>query len=139
MKRLFRRLGMGVGAIVAVPVLLLLHWINRRWQRSATATIARLGAVDVPGLVVDPQRVGAAVNLAGRLAGTDQTGCLARAQLIWLVISWGGARPTIRVGAGADLGVGGIAHAWVELDDQVIGESPAIAEQYPPFDRPLLT
>ena len=66
------------------------------------------------------------------------TTCLARSQLIWLLLSLCGLSPVIRVGAGAGLGAGTMAHAWVELDGVPVADAADVAMKHPPFDRPLL-
>ena len=89
-------------------------------------------------MACDPVRVGWAVNGVARVLRMQGTTCLARSQLIWLVLSLCGHRPVIRVGAGAGLGAGTLAHAWVELDGVPVADAPNVAALHPPFDRPLL-
>ena len=116
----------------------LLHLANRLSTRRTLAVVARLGRLPFPRIACHPRRVGRAVNGVARLIRLRSTTCVARSQLIWLILTLCGLRPVIRVGAGAGLGSGTLAHAWVELDGLPVADASEVAERHPPFDRPLL-
>jgi hypothetical protein len=130
--------GMVLVAAVALPALPLLHLANRWSTRRTLAVVARLGGVPFPPITCHPYRVGRTVNGVAKLIRLRSTTCLARSQLIWLMLTLGGERPVIRVGAGAGLGDGIRAHAWVELDGVPVADASDVARRHPPFDRPLL-
>jgi hypothetical protein len=136
-----RRLSWGTAfvAAVAVPALPALHVGNRLSARRTLAVVARMGRWSIPLLECEPVGVGWAVNGVARVLRLQGTTCLARSQLIWLLLSLCGQRPFIRVGAGAGLGVGTLAHAWVELDGVPVADAADVAVMHPPFDRPLLS
>ena len=135
-----RRLSWGSLMVVAValPALPVLHVCNRLSTRRTLAVVAWLSRVRGPRIACDPARVGRAVNGAARLARMQGTTCLARSQLIWLLLTLCGQRPVIRVGAAAGLGEGTMAHAWVEIDGAPVADGADVAMLHPPFDRPLL-
>ncbi len=130
--------GMVLVAAVALPTLPLLHLANRLSTRRTLAVVARLGRLPFPRIACHPRRVGRAVNGVARVIRLRSTTCIARSQLIWLILSLCGRRPVIRVGAGVGLGAGTLAHAWVELDGVPVADPTDVAERHPPFDRPLL-
>jgi hypothetical protein len=135
-----RRLSLGslMVAAVALPTLPLLHLCNRLSARRTLAAVARLGRLVNLRVACDPARVGWAVNGVAHRLRMQGTTCLARSQLIWLLLSLCGQHPVIRVGAGSGLGEGTMAHAWVELDGSSVADADDVAELHPPFDRPLL-
>ena len=135
-----RRISPGVVlvAAVALPLLPVLHLGNRLSTRRTLAVVARLGRLPFPRIVCHPRRVGRAVNGAARVIRLRSTTCIARSQLIWLILSLCGRRPVIRVGAGEGLGTGTHAHAWVEVDGIPVADASDVATQHPPFNRPLL-
>jgi hypothetical protein len=125
-------------AAIALPMLPILHLGNHLSTRRTLAAVARLGRVPLPRIACRPRRVGRAVNGVARVIGLRTTTCVARSQLIWLILTWCGLQPVIRVGAGAGLGSGTLAHAWVELDGLPVADALDVAARHPPFDRPLL-
>jgi hypothetical protein len=125
-------------AAVALATLPILHVSNRLSARRTLAAVAWLARLPIPGVRCDPARVGRAVNGVGSRLRMQGTTCLARSQLIWLLLSLCGQRPVIQVGAGAGLGNGTLAHAWVELDGAPVADAADVATLHPPFDRPLL-
>lgn len=135
-----RRLSYGlvVLAALAVPALPILHLCNKLSTQRTLAAVGKLAQLPHPRLGCQPARVGQAVNGAARLLRMQTSTCLARSQLIWLLVSWCGQRPIIRLGAAAGLGAGTSAHAWVELDGVPVADATNVAELHPPFDRPLL-
>jgi hypothetical protein len=135
-----RRLSLGAIVVVAFAMLALplLHLCNRQSARRTLAVLARLGRPSWTPLASDPIAVGRSVGYASRVLRLHDTTCLARSQLVWLLLSVGGMLPVIRVGAGAGFGAGALAHAWVELDGVPIADAADVATQHPPFDRPLL-
>jgi hypothetical protein len=130
--------GMILVAAIALPVLPVLHLGNRLSARRTLAVVSRAARLPFPRVACHPRRVGRAVNGVARLIHLRSTTCIARSQLIWLILSLCGRHPVIRVGAGAGLGTGTLAHAWVELDGTPVADAATVAEQHPPFDRPLL-
>jgi hypothetical protein len=135
-----RRLSWGAAlvAAVALPVLPVLHVGNQLSARRTLETVARLGHLGTVPIACDPGRVGWAVNGVARVLRMRNAACLARSQLIWLLLSWCGQRPVIRVGAGPGLGAGTMAHAWVEVDGVPVADRGDVALLHPPFDGPLL-
>jgi hypothetical protein len=127
-----------VVAGVALPMLPVLHVCNRLSARRTLAAVARLGRLPSLPIGCVPARVGWAVNGVAHVLRMQSTTCLARSQLIWLLLSLCGKCPIIRVGAGVGLGAGTMAHAWVELDGVPVADLADVAVQHPPFDRPLL-
>ena len=132
-----------IGAL-AVPLLPVLHLSNRLSTRRTVTTVVWLARFKVSSDRCDPAVVSRAVNAVARVLRLQSTTCLARSQLLWLILSVTGRRPVIRVGAGSGLGsttfLGSttLAHAWVELDGEPVGDSVEVAVLHPPFDRPLL-
>lgn len=135
-----RRLSRGsvLVAAVALPALPVLHACNRLSTRRTLNVLAWLAGLPGPRIECDPTRVGRAVNGVAARLRMQGTTCLARSQLIWLVLSLCGQRPVIHVGAGFGLGKGTLAHAWVELDGLPVADGADVAVLHPPFDRPLL-
>ena len=135
-----RRLSWGsvVVAVVALPALPVLHVCNRLSARRTLAVVAQLGRLSIPRISCNSVRVGWVVNGVARVLRLQGTTCLARSQLIWLLLSIGGFDPVIQVGAAAGLGTGTFAHAWVELGGVPVADAADIATLHPPFDRPLL-
>ena len=135
-----RRLSWGsvVVAVVALPALPVLHVCNRLSARRTLAVVAQLGRLSIPRISCNSVRVGWVVNGVARVLRLQGTTCLARSQLIWLLLSLCGQAPVIRVGAGAGLGAGTLAHAWVEVDGVPAVDGADVAVLHPPFDRPLL-
>lgn len=125
-------------AAVALPTLPVLHLCNRFSTRRTLAAVAWMGRLPSPRIRCDPARVGRGVNGVARRLRMQGTTCLARSQLIWLLLSLCGRQPVIQVGAGAGLGAGALAHAWVELDGVPVADAADVAAVHPPFDRPLL-
>ena len=125
-------------AALAVPTLPLLHLCNMWSTRQTLAAVTWLAGLRSPWVRCNPSNVGRAVNAASRLLHLQSTTCLARSQLIWLILSLCGLYPVIRVGASAGLGAGRPGHAWVELDGVPVADAMDVAVQHPPFDRPLL-
>jgi hypothetical protein len=125
-------------AAVALATLPVLHLCNRLSTRRTLVAVAWLARLPIPGVRCDPARVGRAVNGVASRLRMQGTTCLARSQLIWLLLSLCGQHPVIHVGAGAGLGAGTLAHAWVELDGVPVADAADIATLHPPFDRPLL-
>jgi hypothetical protein len=133
-----RRLQLFVVAAASAVALPVLHIGNRLSARRTLAGVRWLSGWPWRRLPVDPPTVGRAVNgVAGRL-GLGGTSCLARSELIWLILVLGGLEPVVRIGAGAGLGDGTMAHAWVELDGVPVADPADIAVLHPPFDRPVL-
>ena len=135
-----RRLTFGslIVAAVALPALPVLHVCNRLSARRTLTAVALLARLPGPRPACDPVRVGWAVNGVARVLRMQGTTCLARSQMIWLLLSLCGRRPVICVGAAAGLGEGTLAHAWVELAGIPVADASDVASLHPPFDRPLL-
>ena len=123
---------------LAAPLLPMLHVCNRSSPRRTMAGVARLAALPWPPVRLHPPEVGRAVNGVARILRMQGTTCLARSQLIWLLLSIGRFEPVIQVGAAPGLGSGTLAHAWVELDGVPVADPTDVATLHPPFDRPLL-
>jgi hypothetical protein len=135
-----RRMSMTAVVVVAVSLatLPMLHLCNRISVRRMLAGVERVGRLSWCRLKADPETVGRAVNYASRILRLQDTSCLARSQLIWLLLSVGGLQPVVQIGAGRELGAGVLAHAWVELNGSPVTDAADVAAQHPPFDRPLL-
>lgn len=120
----------GVAALV-VP---LLHLSNRRRVATTSRLVRRAAQLGSPlrrfaadGL--DARIVGHVHGASSRL-GLGQTSCLARAQLAFVLLSWAGYSPVVKTGAQANVGKGGDAHAWVEIDGAAVGEDPDRLESF---------
>ena len=124
--------------LVAAPVLPVLHLCNRLSTRRTIARVAWLASLSWPHVRLHPTEVGRVVNVMARVLHLHDGTCLARSQLIWLLLSIGDFDPVIQVGAAAGLGTGTMAHAWVELDGIPVADPTDVATLHPPFDRPLL-
>jgi hypothetical protein len=135
-----RRLTIRAVVVVAIALITLpvLHLCNHLSTRRTLAGVGGVGRFSWKRFAGDPVMVGRAVNYASRRLRLQGTTCLARSELIWLLLQIGGHQPVIRVGAGAGLGAGTLAHAWVELDELPVADAVDVAAQHPPFDRPLL-
>ena len=104
------------------------------------ATLARLS---IPlRNVQDPadfaRRIAGAAGASALRLGLDQTSCIARAQLVFLLLSWAGLEPRVRTGVQENLGRGGEAHAWVTLDGEAVGEKLDKLATYVEIGDPLL-
>jgi hypothetical protein len=135
-----RRLTIRAVVVVAIALITLpvLHLCNHLSTHRTLAGVGGLGRLSWNLFSGDPVTVGRSVNYAARIMRLQGTTCLARSELIWLLLSAGGLQPVIRVGAGSGLGAGTLAHAWVELHDLPVADSSDVAVRHPPFDRPLL-
>ena len=129
---------MVLAAAIAVPALPILHLSNWFSTRRTLGVVAWMARAPFPQSGCEPARVGQAVNGVARLLRMRTTTCLARSQLVWLLLSLCGKLPVIQVGAATGLGAGTLAHAWVELDGRPVADTAQVAELHPPFDRPLL-
>lgn len=112
----------GVAALV-VPML---HLSNRRRVAATSRVVRRTAELGSPlrrfaGDGLDARIVGHVHGASTRLR-LGQTSCLARAQLAFVLLSWAGYSPLVKTGAQANLGKGGEAHAWVEVDGSAVGE-----------------
>jgi len=78
------------------------------------------------------------VSGLSRRLGLGTTSCLARSQLSYLLIGGEDAGAAVVFGIEPEIGAGGEAHAWIELDGRPIGESADVQTAYLAFERPLL-
>jgi hypothetical protein len=87
------------------------------------------GQIDVTG------RITRAVRSA-ELHGPSQPNCLKRSMVLWWLLRRKGINGELHIGARKS-GSSFEAHAWVELDGQVLNDSPDVHKQYSRFDAPI--
>src|SRR5712691_11867967 len=70
------------------------------------------------------------------LHGAWKPNCLERSLFLWWLLRRGGIEGELHIGARKN-GFGLEAHAWVELEGQVLNDSPDVHDQYARFDGPI--
>ena len=70
------------------------------------------------------------------LHGAWKPNCLERSLFLWWLLRRGGIEGELHIGARKN-GSGLEAHAWVELEGQVLNDSPDVHEHYARFDGPI--
>lgn len=120
----------GVSTLI-VPAL---HEANRRniskvneiahTAASLPVPLRGLTGPEFPGHVVGHAR-GAAARV-----GLGQTSCVARSQLAYILLTWAGHSTVVKTGTQPDVGRGGEAHAWVEVNGIPVGENPENLKTY---------
>jgi hypothetical protein len=125
---------------------LLATWIGlrligfRRWERvmavfapSANTTVpAQSASVQGSALLIVRMQEAAARNLFFR------ANCLEQSLVLWWLLRRRGIDALLRIGARKD-SERFEAHAWVELDSQVMNDASAEHRHFVPFERPILS
>src|SRR5579884_1156264 len=106
--------------IVPLPRLVRLAWSDSRPGRWTPARLQRGCAL--------------ADRIYQRMPFLREGRCLERSLVIYHLLSEGGSSPRLTIGM---LKVGGITvgHAWVTIDDEPVGESHAMVDQFSPMMR----
>lgn len=81
------------------------------------------------------QRAVRAVRSA-QLHGPANPNCLERSMTLWWMLRRHGVNGELHIGARKEAGIFE-AHAWVELDGQVLNDSAEVHEHYARFDAPI--
>ena len=118
------------------PLTFALHLRGMAHARALAATLAR--ALPAPGRELSARRVSELVaSVADGL--TDQRvphfSCLARALVTCALLERRGERPTLQLGVRRDAPPSEQldAHAWVELDGEVLSDGADVAARYAPL------
>ncbi|HQZ21188.1 MAG TPA: lasso peptide biosynthesis B2 protein [Thermoflexales bacterium] len=126
-------------AMLAMPVIALLMRVMG--YRRAKNLLHRLsaGAPQNPSADIANPDVWTTTQLAA-FAGKHTPGrpsCLVRSLALWWMLRGQGIASEIRIGVRpAQAGKTGIdAHAWVELNGQILNDSPATVSQFAVFDK----
>ncbi len=112
----------------------------RRWRRvlavfapPANATgPAQDASVEEPALLIARMEAAAARNLFLR------TNCLEQSLVLWWLLRRRGTAADLRIGARKDSDRFE-AHAWVELNSQVLNDATAEHRHFVPFEKPVLS
>ena len=80
-------------------------------------------------------RIARAVRSA-ELHGPGAPNCLERSMLLWWLLRRGGIDGELHIG-GRKSGLRLEAHAWVELEGEVLNDSPEVHKHYARFDGPI--
>ena len=126
-------------ATVAVPlVVLALKTLGLRRTQGALGRISR----PQPPLNNDPalaRRLARMVGIAGRF-GIIRPNCLQRSLVLWTMLRRRHMEPFLRIGVAPPSDSEGLRfHAWIELADQVVNDSPDVAKEFKPFESPVDT
>ena len=118
-----RRVILGGASLLVVPAL---HKYSSRNVSKTNVLVHRVASWPIPlGRITGPsfpeKVVGHARGAATRL-GLGQTSCIARSQFAYLLLTWAGHSPALKTAAQPDIGRGGEAHAWIEIDGKAVGE-----------------
>jgi hypothetical protein len=125
---------------------LLATWIGlrligfRRWERvlavfapPANTTGPTQGAsLQESALIIARMQAAAARNLFFR------TNCLVQSLVLWWLLRRRGIDAALRIGARKDSDRFE-AHAWIELDSQVLNDASAEHRHFVPFEKPILS
>jgi len=133
---------LGVGLVSYPRFVRLITWRGVRGSEPPGGSVGRAGRNDgdddnFGGPVTAPraariQRLAWAVDTAARNSVPPAT-CLPRSWALWRLLTTSGVRAEVRIGVMRP-GDGTIAaHAWVEADGTVIGDSPDVAERFKPL------
>lgn len=124
-KAFVRRAVLGGVSTLIVPAL---HKANSRNIGKTNQVVQSVASWPVPlrpitGPEFPRHVVGHARGAAARI-GLGQTSCIARSQFAYVLLTWAGYSTVVKTGAQPDVGRGGEAHAWVEVDGTAVGENP---------------
>ncbi len=143
----FRRLGaFERGVVLEATGGLLATWTGlrligfRRWERvlavfappANTTGPAQSASVQESALLIARMQEAAARNLFFR------ANCLEQSLVLWWLLRRRGIDAVLRIGARKDSDRFE-AHAWVELDSQVLNDAAAEHRHFVPFERPILS
>lgn len=112
----------------------------RRWERvlavfapPASATGSAQGkSVDEPALLIARMEDAAARNLF------LHTNCLEQSLVLWWLLRRRGIEAVLRIGGRKD-SHRFEAHAWVEVDSQVLNDASEEHRHFVPFEKPILS
>jgi len=116
-------------------VSVLLHLLKlRRTRRLLTYLIPKKPSypTGLDQAMAYAQRIRKLAWKAGRHLPLDIS-CLRQSLLIWWFLRRRGLAAELRIGVNNQEKF--LAHAWVELEGQLVNESPGVTERYRPFDR----
>jgi hypothetical protein len=143
----FRRLGaFERGIVLEATGGLLATWMGlrligfRRWERVLavfappvpTTVLAQSASVTEYALLIARMQEAAARNLFFR------ANCLEQSLVLWWLLRRRGIDAALRIGARKD-SERFEAHAWVELNSQVMNDASAEHRHFVPFERPILS
>jgi hypothetical protein len=143
----FRRLGaFERGVVLEATGGLLATWIGlrligfRRWERVLgvfvppvnTTGPAQSASVQESALLIVRMQAAAARNLFFR------PNCLEQSLVLWWLLRRRGIEAALRIGARKDSNRFE-AHAWLELNSQVLNDASAEHRHFVPFERPILS
>jgi hypothetical protein len=143
----FRRLSaFERGIVLEATGGLLATWIGlrligfRRWERvlavfappASTTVPARSASVQESALLIAQMQEAAVRNLFFR------ANCLEQSLVLWWLLRRRGTDAVLRIGARKDSDRFE-AHAWVELDSQVLNDAAAEHRHFVPFERSILS
>ena len=143
----FRRLGaFERGIVLEATGGLLATWIGlrligfRRWERVLaffappvnTTGPAQSVSVQESALLIARMQAAAARNLFFR------ANCLEQSLVLWWLLRRRGIDAALRIGARKDSNRFE-AHAWLELNSQVLNDASAEHRHFVPFERPILS
>jgi hypothetical protein len=143
----FRRLGaFERGIVFEATGGLLATWMGlrligfRRWERVLavfappvnTTVLAQSASVTEYALLIARMQEAAARNLFFR------ANCLEQSLVLWWLLRRRGIDAALRIGARKD-SERFEAHAWVELNSQVMNDASAEHRHFVPFERPILS
>ena len=143
----FRRLGaFERGVVLEATGGLLATWAGlrligfRRWERvlavfappANTTGPARGASVQESALIIARMQAAAARNLFFR------ANCLEQSLVLWWLLRRRGIDAALRIGARKDSNRFE-AHAWLELNSQVLNDASAEHRHFVPFERPILS
>jgi hypothetical protein len=145
-KRFWRLSAFERGIVLEATGGLLATWAGlqligfRRWERvlavfaapANTTGPAQGASVQESALVIARMQETASRNLLFR------TNCLERSLVLWWLLRRRGIDAAMRIGARKESDRFE-AHAWVELDSQVLNDASAEHRYFVPFERPILS
>jgi hypothetical protein len=112
-----------------------LYGFHRLYARLAAAAPPPADMSPTPETLAAAHQLGRLTNLAARRHLFPAT-CLHRSFLLWWLLRRQALQPRLQIGVrrAAGLAAAGIeAHAWVELDGQILNDAPDIRTRYAPF------
>jgi transglutaminase superfamily protein len=118
-----------------VAVLLRMIGLARCWALLQRAGGKQTGAfaADDPARTSQQARTVRMVDIAARHLPW-QPSCLPRSLVLWFLLRRQGVPAELRIGVRkSDRQLE--AHAWVEVDQRVVNDTPDIAAEYPPFEN----
>ena len=144
-ERFWRLSALGRGVVLEATGGLLATWVGlrligfRRWERVlaifaptvGTTGSAQGASAQESALLIGRMQEAAARNLFFR------TNCLEQSLVLWWLLRRRGIDAALRIGARKESDRFE-AHAWVELDSQVLNDASAEHRHFVPFEKPIL-